>query len=192
MQKAKIIRLAALLLAVFSLAGCGGEQLTLQDMTATVYDHPTNGAELTLPADWQMLSENDEETVFADADNRISLGVARELGGFSYYSADGLAGLAEEVIGSVLSEAEILERRQLGKPENAVLVTAAGKLADSEDEAVCQVVVISPLSAVRYFVIVTAESDAFEEYQQVLCDVYATFMLNKTEDEIYAQLADVQ
>lgn len=191
MRKLKMgAALALLLLCVAALYGCGDEQLSLQNMETTVYSHPTNGAELTLPADWQMLSEGDEATVFVNADNSISLGVARELAGFSYYSTDGLADLAEELAGSVLTEPEILQREQLTHPDDAVLVTAAGQLLEGDGEAVCQVVVISPLAAVRYFIVVTAESDAFDEYQKVLREVYATFTLNKTEDEIYQQLTE--
>ena len=180
--------LIALLLCAAGLCGCDEQQLVLGDLETTVYEHPYNGAKLTLPADWEMLSETDEVTLFSDSENSISLGVARELAGFSYYPNEDLADLAAEVCSAVLTEPEILQREQLPKPDNAVLVTAAGKIKDGDGEAVCQVTVISPLSAVRYFIVVTAESNSYEKYQNVLRDIYAGFTLNKTEDEIYQQI----
>lgn len=168
------------------LCACGNEQARLGNMETVVYNHPTNGATLTLPSDWQKLSETDEGAVFVNADNSLSLGIARELAGYSYYSADGLADLAEELLSSALSDMEILEREVLSHPENAVLVTASGNAEDGA--AVASAVVVSPLSAVRYFLVATGGSDAFAEYEQVLRDIYASFELNKTEDEIYEQI----
>lgn len=183
MHKFRLITLVLALLLV--LAGCADEQLGLKDVSVTVTHDLDNGASLTLPGDWEMLSMTEESAVFANADGSLSLGVMRELAGFSYYSPDELADMAEDMLGGVLADMHLLEREALDKPENAVLVTASGQLDDGA--AVCQAVVISPLSAVRYFVVATANSDMFSEYRQVLRDVYATFELNLTEDELYAQ-----
>lgn len=183
MRKFRLITLLCALLLV--LAACGQQELRLDDMPVTVTHDLDNGASLTLPDDWEMLSMTEESAVFANADGSLSLGIMRELAGFSYYSPDELADMAEDMLGGVLADAQVLEREALSKPENAVLVTASGQLDDGP--AICQAVVISPLSAVRYFVVLTANSDTFEEYRQVLRDVYATFALNVTEDELYAQ-----
>lgn len=189
MRKFRQIAAVCLLAALATvLCACGGEQARLADLETVVYDHPTNGATLTLPSDWQKLSETEESAVFVNADNSLSMGLVRELAGFSYYSAEGLAGLAEELLASKLSDMEIIEREALSKPENAVLVTASGNTDDGA--AVASAVVVSPLSAVRYFIVVTAESDAFAEQAQVLRDIYASFELNKTEDEIYEQIPE--
>lgn len=184
-------RLAAvLILAVLLLCGCGEkQQLRLDDMPVVVTVDMDNGARLTIPDGWEILSMTDEATVFCNADNSLSLAVLRELAGFSYYSADGLADLGEQLLGSALGEdMQVIEREALSKPEGAVLVTATGKVADGE--AVGQAVVASPLSAVRYFMVVTANSSSFSEYRQVLRDIYATFELNMTEDELYQLLPE--
>lgn len=170
------------------LCACGNEQARLSDLETVVYNHPINGASLTLPSDWQKLSETDEGAVFVNADNSLSLGIVRELAGYSYYSPEGLAGLAEELLASSLNDMELLEREALSHPENAVLVTASGNTEDGA--AVASAVVVSPLSAVRYFIVVTAESAEFAEQEQVLRDIYASFELNKTEDEIYEQIPE--
>lgn len=180
--------LAALLLAVTILGGCGSQQLRLTDIAEVSTVSLDNGADLTLPDSWEMLSMTEDSAVFVNGDNSLSLGIARELAGFSYYSPEGLADLGEELLGSTLDDMQVLEREQLGRPQNAVLVTASGKLADGD--AVAQAVVISPLSAVRYFIVVTAQSDTFGEYEQVLRDIYAGFALNMTEDEIYELLPE--
>lgn len=189
MRRIKHIAAFWLLLALsLILCGCGETQARLSDVETVVYNHPTNGATLTLPSNWQKLSETEESVVFVNSDNSLSLGLTRELAGYSYYSAEGLAGLAEELLAAKLEDMEILQRELLSKPSNAVLVTASGTLSDGE--SVASAAVLSPLSAVRYFVVVTAESDAFAEQEQVLRDIYASFELNKTEDEIYEQIPE--
>lgn len=187
----KIKLLIVCLLALLWLAACGQQDggKSLADIEVQQYAHPTNGATLTLPAEWEMLSEVDEATVFADAENTISFSLLRELAGFSYYSPEGLAELAEELIGGVLTEPKILLSVGLRKPDGTVLVTAAGELPDDGGAAVCEVAVFSPLAAVRYFAVVVAEADAYRENQQLLEEIYTGFALNKTEDEIYEQLA---
>ncbi len=176
---------------LFALTACGGEaeQLSLATMEVQAYEHPSNGAAITLPAAWEKLSEADEATVFAAADDSISLTLARELGGFSYYSADGLAELAEELADGVLADTEVLQSEALAKPKGAVLVTVSGTTSD-EQPAVCEVVVYSPLPAVRYYTVAVAGADAYQANAGLLREIYAGFHLNKTEDEIYQQLAD--
>lgn len=181
MRKFRVISLV--LLTMLLLCGCQDEQLTLADMSVTVEHELSCGINLTLPDDWQVLSDTEEAAAFCNADNSLSLGVGRELAGFSYYSADGVAELGEQLISAALQDCEILAKEVLPKPDNAVLVTASGKLADGE--AVCQAMVVSPLSAVRYFIVVTANSDTFSEYSQVLRDIYATFEVRLSEDELY-------
>lgn len=187
----KLWALLAAFCLLLALAACGEDeqQLSLATMDVQAYEHPSNGAAITLPAAWEKLSEADEATVFAASDNSISLTLARELGGFSYYSAEGLAELAEELAAGVLTEPEVLQSEALAKPKGAVLVTAAGELAEGEP-AVCEVVVYSPIPAVRYYTVAVAGSDAYQENAGLLREVYAGFHLNKTEDEIYQQLED--
>lgn len=180
--------LCLLLILSVMLSACADKQARLGDMETVVYNHPSNGATLTLPAAWQKLSETDEGAVFVNVDNSLSLGLVRELAGYSYYSAEGIAELAEELLADTLEDMEVLQREVLGKPDNAVLVTASGNLPDGA--AVANVAVISPLSAVRYFIVVTAESDVYAEQEQVLRDIFASFELNKTEDEIYEQIPE--
>lgn len=176
---------------LLALAACGAEeqQLSLAAMDVQAYEHPSNGAAITLPAEWEKLSEVDEATVFAAVDDSISLTLLRELGGFSYYSAEGLAGLAEELAGGVLAEPEVLQSEVLAKPKGAVLVTVSGDLTEGKP-AVCEVVVYSPIPAVRYYTVAVAGADAYQENAALLREIYAGFHLNKTEDDIYQQLED--
>lgn len=165
---------------------------SLSDMETVAYDHPQNGASLTLPADWQMLSETDEAVVFADADDTVSLTLTRELGGYSYYSADGLLEMAGKVADTVLEEPETLAAAEADKPKDAVVLTCAGQLAGAAEDApnaICETVIVSPLAAVRYYLVAVAEVDYYAENADVLQDIYASFRLNKTEDEIYQALS---
>lgn len=188
MRKFRLAVLLIMMTVALALGGCQSEQLTLDDMPVTVTHNLENGVNLTLPGDWQVLSDTEDCAVFGNADSSISLGISRELAGYSYYSPDELADLAEALLAEELANLQVLEREALNKPDNAVLVTASGDLEDGA--AVCQAVVVSPLSAVRYFIVVTANSEAFGEYRQVLRDIYATFELNLTEDELYQKFAE--
>lgn len=184
--------------------GCGNQEdaaKSLYDEATITYEHPDNGAVITLPADWEKLSENDESVVFADKDDTISLTINRELGGFSYYSTEGLLEMAKELADVILPESETITADVLNHPDDAVIYTAVGQMGDfsgndsddNSDEtaanAVCEVVVISPLSAVRYHVVVISEVDTYVQNEELLREIYASFELNKTEDEIYQSLS---
>jgi hypothetical protein len=201
-----------------------------------LYEHPSNGAALTIPASWKKLSETDNAVVFADADNTISLTVVLELGGFTYFSDSGLLDVAEEVASQVLNQPEVVQSLVWSAPKEIVQLTAAGTLqedkantaenaADSAEvvadtaevaadtaevtenaaedtdkaetgentetgeNAICEVAIVSPIPAVRYYIVAVAEVNAYKENAQLLSDIYAGFYLNKSEDEMYEGLA---
>jgi hypothetical protein len=222
----KIALLLGALLLLPLLVACNSDDstLTLSDVETVVYDHPSNGASLTLPAAWKKLSETDNAVVFADPDNTISLTVVLELGGFTYFSDNGLLDIAEEVASQVLNEPEVVQSLVWSAPKDIVQLTAAGSLrseaenvanavensegvadtsesstvadntensdnADGGENAVCEVAIVSPIPAVRYYIVAVAEVDAYKENAQLLSDIYAGFYLNKTEDELYTGLA---
>jgi hypothetical protein len=240
-DRTKLKKLALVLGALLLLPllfACNSEEstLTLSDVETVLYEHPSNGAALTIPASWKKLSETDNAVVFADADNTISLTVVLELGGFTYFSDSGLLDVAEEVASQVLNQPEVVQSLVWSAPKEIVQLTAAGTLqedkantaenaADSAEvvadtaevaadtaevtenaaedtdkaetgentetgeNAICEVAIVSPIPAVRYYIVAVAEVDAYKENAQLLSDIYGGFYLNKSEDEMYEGLA---
>lgn len=187
------IKMLAVCFLVLLCAACrnGDSEVSLYDADTIAYDHPQNGASLTLPADWQKLSETEDSVVFGDADDTVSLTLSWELGGYSYYSTDGLLEMAGSLAAAVLDDPETLAAAEADSPKDAVIFTCAGRLAGSAEDspsAICEAVVISPMSAVRYHLVVVAEVDYYAENSGLLRDIYAGFHLNKTADELYQTL----
>lgn len=203
--KKKLLLLFGLLLAL-CLTACQAKSAdakpSLYDAPTNVYEHPQIGAVLTVPDSWQMLSEDDESVVFLGADGRLSLTVSWELGGYTYFSDEGLLDMAEDVAEQILQQPEILQRISGSLPGKNQLVTALGplqqptqsdgevydKAEQSPADAVCEVMIFSPLPALRYYVITVADAETYEQNSALLGDIYASFYLNKNEDELYAGL----
>ncbi len=204
-QKKLLLLPGLLLLMLACLAGCqSSEQArpSLYDAPTNVYEHQQIGAVLTLPDSWQILSEDEDSVVFLGEDGRLSLTLTWELGGYTYFSDEGLLDMAENVAEQVLQQPEILQRLSGSLPGSNQLVTALGPLRQQEQgagevydkadaapaDAVCEVMIFSPLAALRYYVITVADAETYEQNAALLGEIYASFYLNQTEDELYAGL----
>lgn len=186
--------LIAALAMLLCLAGCGGGELvSLYDGDVAAYSHPDCGAAFMTPQSWEKQSEDERSVVFVNGDNSISLTVYYELAGFSYYSNQELLDMGREICGQILAEPEIL-REENRSDMGGQLVTAAGSLSspvpeEADASAVCEVLVLSPLSAVRYYFVTVSTTAAYAENSRLLEEIYLSFFVNKTEDELYADLA---
>lgn len=182
----------ALLLALGSLAGCGGsKQVSLYDDDVAAYSHPESGASFMVPQSWEKLAEAQQSVLFANPEQSLALTVYLELGGYTYYSDDELLDIAQDICKDVLTEPEILRnggRSDLG----GQLVTAAGALAEEPDVmAVCEVLVLSPMPAVRYYLVALGSPEDYEANSRLLEEIYLSFYTNKSADELYEGLDDV-
>lgn len=200
---ARLLLVLALLLSLPALlAGCdnGAKAApSLYDAPTRVYEHPKIGAVLTVPESWLILSEADDSVVFTAPEGGLTLTMAWELGGYTYYSDSDLLDIAEAVAAQVLQEPEVLQRVSRSLPGNNQLVTAVGALQQAEGEvydkaegeaadAVCEVMLFSPLPALRYYVITVADVASYEQNGVLLKDIYASFYLNESEDVLYEGL----
>lgn len=198
---ARLLKLLLALVLLYSLAGCQSNKAaaSLYDAPTHVYEHPHIGAVLTVPESWHILSEAEDSVVFMAPEGGLTLTMAWELGGYTYYSDSDLLDIAEAVAGQILSEPDILQRQSRTLPGNNQLVTAAGLLQTQEDEvydkaegepasAICEVMLFSPLPALRYYVITVADVAVYEQSSVLLKDIYASFYLNESEDVLYEGL----
>lgn len=184
---------ALLLFALLGLTGCkqDNRQLSLYDNETRAYTHPCIGAAMTVPAAWKTLFETEDSVVFCTPETDLTLTLTWELGGYTYYSDADLLEMAAAVAGQVLVEPELLRQLARSLPGNNQLVTAAGPLLGDENgaNAICEVMLFSPLPAVRYYLITVAEVDAYETNAKLLNEIYASFYLSEDEDTIYAGLS---
>lgn len=192
MRSARLLLALATALLLLGLAGCKQDdrQVSLYDNETLAYSHPHIGAAMTVPAAWKTLSEAEDSIVFSTPDADLTLTLTWELGGYTYYSDADLLEMAAAVASQVLAEPDVLRQLARSLPGNNQLVTAAGPLVGDEEgaNAVCEVMIFSPLPAVRYYLITVAEVDAYEANAKLLNEIYASFYLSEDEDTIYAGL----
>ncbi len=202
---AHLLKLLLVLSVLCCLPGCQNtkDASSLYNAPTQVYEHPHIGAVLTLPEEWLILSEAEDNVVFTAPEGSLTLTMVWELGGYTYYSDSGLLDIAEAVAGQILQEPEILQRQSRTLPGNNQLLTATGPLQQTEGEvydkaegepasAVCEIMLFSPLPALRYYVITVADVATYEQNSSLLKDIYASFYLNESEDVLYEGLHQEQ
>ena len=164
---------AVMLLAVCLLAagcGSGAGRLQLSDLETKEYNNAENGATITIPADWQVTSEDDTTTVFSNPDGSISFVLKWELGGMSYFSKEELAGLAEDVCNSVLQNPEVY------------------KNGGADVNAVCDTAIIQYFNDVRYYLVAVTDAGTYGEYEDVFTQIANSFTCSLSEDEVYEKM----
>lgn len=181
--------------------GCQQQETTvsahLTEGNIQHYTHPVNGLALNLPKDWVKSEETDDAAIFTSADGKISFVAEWELGGFSYYSLEELEETAVAILDDTLTDAEIL-RKEVYEPleeQNAIRVVAQGKLpsydqADEMVNGVAELVIVSHIKSVRYYFLTVCGVEEYQKNYTLFDDIYQSFTLEKTEDELYALLEE--
>ena len=184
---------AVMLLAVCLLAagcGSGAGRLQLSDLETKEYNNAENGATITIPADWQVTSEDDTTTVFSNPDGSISFVLKWELGGMSYFSKEELAGLAEDVCNSVLQNPEVYTSLELSRFDVAVkaVCTGTAKNGGADVNAVCDTAIIQYFNDVRYYLVAVTDAGTYGEYEDVFTQIANSFTCSLSEDEVYEKM----
>ena len=194
-MKRKIACWLLILGILFSLTACGEEsevkQYQLTDLNPQSFENSYCGLQLSLPGDWQKLSEDEYNMAFASSDGSISLVARLEIGGMSYFSNSDLAGLAAQVCEGSLSDYMLRQELEYDEFEAAGIAMATGTVSDADGNsvnAVCETVVIQYLPAVRCYISVLTDPETYTAYEQAFQDIYKSFQVSKTEDELYANL----
>ena len=190
-NKIKFLLTVLITLAVaVMLTACGNaddSKLQLSEMETIEYNNPQNGASITIPADWQVKSEDENCTVFANADGTISLVLKWELGGMSYFSEEELAGLAADVCKATLGEgAEVYKSLELTKFDVAVKAVFCGE-ADGVN-AVCDTAIIQYYNDVRYYLTAVTDAGTYSQYEDAFTQIANSFTCTLTEDEVYQKM----
>ena len=188
----KILAVVAMLLAALLAAGCGSGESALQlsDMETVEYNNPQSGATITIPADWQVQSEEGGTTVFTNPEGSISFVLKWELGGMSYFSKEELAGLAADVCSSTLENPQAYASLELNQFDVAVKTVFSGTVKNGEADvnAVCDTAIIQYFNDVRYYLVAVTDAGAYAEYENVFTQIANSFSCSLTEDEVYEKL----
>ena len=187
-----IMMLAVTMLLTF--VGCSGQtesELSLSDLETVEYNNPHNGATITIPADWQVQSEDEKTTVFLSSDGTISYLAQWELGGMSYFSKEELAGLAADIGNTVLTDPVVYGSWELTDFDVAVKVVSTGTMEDKAGKsanAVCDASIIQYFNDVRYYLVATTDAGTYAEYENVFMEIAQSFNVSLTEDEVYQKM----
>lgn len=188
----RLFLVLAMLAAASFMAGCGNNSgaLQLADLETVEYNNPQNGATITIPADWQVQSEDDGATVFSNPDGSISFVLKWELGGMSYFSKEELAGLAEDVCSNALENSQVYTSLELRHFDVAVKAVCSGTVKNGEAEvnAVCDTAIIQYFNDVRYYLVAITDAETYAEYEDVFTQIANSFDCSLTEDEVYEKM----
>jgi hypothetical protein len=180
---------AALLLI---LSGCeNSSEINLSDLSTVEYNNPNNGATITVPAEWQVVSEDENSTMFTSEDGTVSFIIKWELGGMSYFSKEELAGLAADVCNATLDNGSVYESLELTKFDVAVKAICTGTVNDESGNAVnavCDTAIIQYFNDVRYYLVAVTDAGTYDQYQKVFTQIANSFSCSLSEDEVYEKM----
>lgn len=184
-------------LSLMLLASCGSQDasLELSDLETVEYQHPHHGGTITVPADWQLISEDEDSAVFANEAGTVSFSFRWELGGMSYFSEEELASLAASVGSATLENAEVYESLELTKFDAAVKAVMTGTAENETGEAVnavCDTAVIQYFHDVRYYLTAITDVGTYERYRRVFTQIANSFTCALSEDEVYQMINEQQ
>ncbi|MCL2496779.1 MAG: hypothetical protein FWF04_05125 [Clostridiales bacterium] len=177
----KKIFLCLLIMGLLTVTACfAGTRL--YDTDTRIYANEA-GYHMTLPADWLLLEEEEESSIFSAARGDISLTVFNELGGEAYYGLDEitdmlLANLPETgrpwKSGRVFTDTD--ERRRQ-------LFTNIDK-----DGAMIylDITVLQPYPGIRYYLLFAAGDAAYSTKDVLLNDIIASFAIDENVESLYA------
>lgn len=184
-------------LSLVLLVGCASQDasLELSDLETVEYQHPHHGGTVTIPADWQLISEEEDSAVFANEAGTISFSFQWELGGMSYFSEEELASLAASVGSATLENAEVYESLELTKFDAAVKAVTTGTAENEEGIAVhtvCDTAIIQYFHDVRYYLTAITDVGTYEQYRRVFTQIANSFTCALSEDEVYQMINEQQ
>ena len=182
--------LALLLLGLCTACKEENGELNLSELQTKQYTNESNGASISVPIEWEVVSEDENCTVFQNPEGTISFVLKWELGGMSYFSKEEMADLAAEVGKATLKDAELYQSLELTKFDAAVKSVCTG-IADNGGtavNAVCDTAIIQYFHDVRYYLTAVTDAGTYAEYQKVFTQIANSFTCSLTEDEVYEKM----
>jgi len=181
----KKLLLSLLILSLLVVTACKGDA-RLQNMDTRVYSNVA-GYHLTLPADWLLLEEEEESSIFSAAQGDISLTVFNELGGEAYY------GLGE------ITDMLLAQLPETGRPwQSERLITDTDvkhrqlfNNIDGEGATVfLDITVRQPYPGIRYYLLFATSSATYDEKNALLNDILTSFVVDENRESLYALMKE--
>jgi len=151
----------------------------LKDEATQLYSGKA-GYQLSLPADWQLASDDDKSVVFTAPDEDLSLTIVSELGGEAYYNLDEIANMLLAKLPGSSSPWEI--SRTIVKTDEKLRLAVQGT-DPAGAEVSLDITVLQPYPGMRYYLLFAASHAASLQQGALISDIVNSFKM--TEDQTY-------
>lgn len=170
------LALCCLLAACSGTGGVDMNAIELQDYQSE------NGYEMQFPADWQMTSEDEENTTFVSADGKLSCTVTLEMGGIEVYSLEETGDMLQDRLGE-----QLFSSYEKGAPElndktyHAVL---KGETAEGLN-LTADVNIYHIAEGIRYYMVFLGNTADYAVDKSLISGIMSRFKTTLEEDEMY-------
>ncbi|MCR4963657.1 MAG: hypothetical protein K6B40_07250 [Firmicutes bacterium] len=175
----KLYLCLALAIICLLLPGCGRG---LNPAASQIYENAA-GYQITLPDTWQILQENDTETVFAGPDGNITLTLSNDLGGVEYYSLEEINEMLAKNIAEALFSSYAVEKSQSGD-----IQCRQSYVCHKEDGQgyMLDILVYRQDPAIKYYAVFCLPLQMYRGEKPLIDDVFASFEQTKDAETLYA------
>ncbi|MBO8170064.1 MAG: hypothetical protein H0Z35_12910 [Thermoanaerobacteraceae bacterium] len=181
MSKRVLVLLAVILLIA---SGCAKQSQSFAERD--IYNHPTAGFSIQVPAGWEKVAETDFGAEFVDPENGIAANFLLEIGGLGYYTAEQLA---DEIIKAFKNnesfqdvEVVVKERSNIDSNVYRVIFESTGPGGTA---LATKAFIFDIETGIRYYLLFTAREDTYYLYDYEFEDIAETFMTTKQPKELY-------
>ena len=174
-----------LLIGLLTLASCSFTPGL--DRTETQLYSNKAGYHITLPADWQLVAEEEQSAVFTAPHAAISLTIISELGGEAYYGLDEIAQMVLEQLPGTIIPWQI--SRTIIDTEQKLRLSVQGE--DEEGAEIgLDITIFQPYPGMRYYLLFAAGRTAISRQDALIGDIVKNFGFKEDLPYLYALLAE--
>lgn len=158
-----------------------------------IYDHPSAGFSVQVPASWEKVMEDKTSVAFYSYEHRVAFNILLEVGGLGYYD---LEGLGEEVVKHFKQELEdvkVIEQSNSNVQPDTYRVILQGRVKseNGNGEIISKVFIIDYDPGIRYYLVFTAEADDYYGWDYEFEDLAKTFTVYKDKRDIYKLIQEL-
>ncbi|MCL1974945.1 MAG: hypothetical protein FWG61_02125 [Firmicutes bacterium] len=159
--------------------GLAGEEIQLYTSDS--------GYHISVPATWQLLTEDAQSAIFIAPENDISLTIISELGGEAYYSLMEIAQMMLDQLPQSQSDWQV--KRTIANSDDKLRLSITG-----EDEAGAELVldlsVLQPHPGIRYYLLFATNSTAAFQKEALFDDIGKSFGLDADLPYLYTLMEE--
>lgn len=153
------------------------------------YQHPELGFVLPVPESWSLAKETQNAAAWQSEEDDFALLVMGQLGGYSYYDMAGMGNIMADLLQESISQWEEVSREVRKDLPKCYRIKGQGVDRDG-NPVVTDGLILEPMQAVCFYVIGMGGPEQYQEYQDLLEDVYNGFDVVLSADEIYGLMME--